>query len=922
MSLDVAQFKAGINLIDIIAQYSELRRINDNEYHGPCVFCGGTDRMVVFKENFFCREGAGHCGRKGDVFTFIQELKNVDFKGAYAILSDGASINDAPLKPVAHATNGATEHVWDEERKRTELLKSHEQLLASTGQYAKQCLAYLESRGLTLDTIKAFKLGYRSVGLPSTEGKQKELAIAIPWFDKDGNLVSVKYRFVERHTYLDKDGNEQVDRLTSRGSSKDHVFGWQALKNSETLIIVEGEINAMSIWQASDHSVLSVGSMQKMKNLPDELIEAVKQYKDIWVWSDEKEFTEAAAEKLGAKSMVTQQDANDLLQAGKLADILRSPGEEVKADDDIDIPLGRSTWPYTIHDGMLVYQKEINTKDGPDIVDITLCSFMAKISEEIILEDGRKIFVIEGIGKRGGPFKLEIDAELYGTTNKLCAALESAVGSKDTIFAEQHKHIGPAIKTLTEDIRPIRRYTRTGWTPYGFVIPGKTIDGVDVHLNRKLAYEYDTKADPQKGKYALGRLIEAIHPGNACIVLSAMFTAPLAHLIGWDNERYGIFNKGITNSLKTSWTQAAMCIYGKGFINRDNLIKFGDGGTKTALMSYATMCGDMPGMFDNYKPNTGGGVKDFISLLHNIMEGGDRDRGSRDGGVRDNKSVKCWPIFTGEDMPDSDASSFARVLVIPFAWGKNELNKPLGEAQALSEHLPAIGRIWLDFLGNETTGQIIEETKDRYWNTREAWIKYLSDQHEDMSITLRIATSLTLNQLAFEIAYQCFEILSEYKDAHIEALRSVAGGMAIHTTESAEYQRFLAALRELLAAKRAIVIPRKGYPIPPDPSKPEDRHGTPDPDRFMGWYDDEGFYLLPVVARRLVMTVLDRDGLNSISNQQLYDQLQQAGMMVSDAKQSTRLIKIAGNSQRILHLRPHALQGSESGSSLYDELGI
>lgn len=576
-----------------------------------------------------------------------------------------------------------------------------------------------------------------------------------------------------------------------------------------------------------------------------------------------------------------------------------------------DEPEKRNTWPYLIRDGMLIFQKEKVTRHGSEIIDTEICAFTAKISEEIIMEDGRKIFVIEGVGKRGGPFKFEIDAELYGTTNKLCAALESAVGSKDPIFAEQHKHVGPAIKILTDNIQPVRRYVRTGWTPHGFVIPGKVIPGVDIQLDRKLAYEYDTKADLEKGKYALGRLIESIHPGNACIVLSAIFTAPLAQLIGWENERYGIFNKGITNSLKTSWTQAAMCIYGKGFINRDNLIKFGDGSTKTALMTYATKAGHMPYSLDNYKPNTGGGAKEFISMLHNIMEGGDRDRGKRDGGIRENHSITCWPIFTGEDMPDSDASSFARVLVVPFAWGKNELNKALGEAQALSEHLPAIGRTWLDYLSNEETKAIIIKTKERYWATREAWIKYLADQHEDMSITLRIATSLTINQLAFEIVCQCFEMLTQYKDVHIEALRSVAGGMAIHTTESAEYQRFLAALKELLATGRAIVIPRKGYPS----------DTRIDPDRFMGWIDDEGYYLLPAVARRLVMSVLDKDGLNGISNQQLYDQLQQAGMMISDAKQSTRLIKVAGNSARVLHLRPHALQ-EKNEATLYEELGI
>lgn len=38
-----------------------------DEFYAPCPWCGGKDRFVIFAEDggYFCRDGDGHCGRKG-----------------------------------------------------------------------------------------------------------------------------------------------------------------------------------------------------------------------------------------------------------------------------------------------------------------------------------------------------------------------------------------------------------------------------------------------------------------------------------------------------------------------------------------------------------------------------------------------------------------------------------------------------------------------------------------------------------------------------------------------------------------------------------------------------------------------------------------------------------------------------------------
>lgn len=904
MKFDVEQIKASVNLIEYASRYSELRRASNAEYYGPCPWCQGTDRFRVFTDHFFCRPGPGHCGRKGDVIEFVAQQNNTDFKGACELLSGGTTPETTePLKPVINLAS-YRQNEWDAARNTEKLLQAHEQLLNSAARGAVQCRDYLTSRGIATETIKAFKLGYRGVNLPSSN--QKELAIAIPWFDQGGALVAIKYRFTESYTYTDIENKEQTHNKTSRGNFKGHLFGWQAVTGlHDTLVVIEGEINALSLWQTGRFDVLSVGGQSMFLHLPEELIETAKKYKKVLVWADELPFAEAAAGQLGAIAMNSEKDANKLLIDGELDTVL---------DAALVEPEQHNSWPYTIKNGCLVHQHEKQLKEGSEIVDTEICTFTAVITNEIIKEDGKRIFVISGKGKRGGDYSLEIDAEEFGNTPKLCAALGAAVGSMDTIHADQSKHMGPAIKLLTQDIKPKRRYTRTGWTPYGFALPGKTIKDIDIELPHKLAFRYDPTADLQTALDALPRLIEALDAGNACIVLSALLSAPLSHVAGWDNDRYAVFIRGRSNSLKTSFAQAIMSIYGD-FMNDNDLIKMGEGATKTALMSYATCAQDMPLLIDNYKPNTGGGGRDFYGLLHNILEGGDKDRGMRDGTLRENKPVSCWPVFTGEDVPDSDASSFARMLVVSFEWGRPEFNDNLGYAQERAEHLPAIGRTWLDWL---EAGQV-EINKARFTELRKWWIDYLSKQNKEARIILRIATSLAVNEMAFEIALQhpvLGDVLAKYQNEHKIALQHISSVMAQSTVESAEYQRYLGALRELIITKRALLASRSDSDISHQISM--------DPERFIGWVDDEGIYLLPTVARKLVMSVLEKDGLGGMSNAAIYNQMLEAGVIFPGPDQTTKKISVGGNKYRVLHLKSFALgsQEDEPEMSIIEELGL
>lgn len=588
-------------------------------------------------------------------------------------------------------------------------------------------------------------------------------------------------------------------------------------------------------------------------------------------------------------------------RAAPLPDLPELPYDEIAA-----ILLGEplrfhSAWPYGIEDTMLV--RYVETKDG-ETKTIVIADFAATITAEVTDEDGAKTFEICGTATRGGPFRLEVDATIFGHDSKLRAALEAAAGARDPVRSDQAKHLGPAIKLLTRDdqLAQVRRYRRTGWLQNIFLLPGSEQAGVQIDLPHKLPYATQT-GDVDAALPVLDRLLQAVDPRISTPIVAMLLQAPLHRVAGWLNERYAIFVQGRTGSLKTSFCQTAMCLYGPGFAHSDNLIKWGEGATRNAVMAFATRAHDMPLLIDNYKPNTGGGDKDFINLIHNILEGGEKDRLNRASELKEAKPVHCFPLITGEDTPATDPASLARVLVLKFEWQRGAANPALTYAQDRSQMLCAIGDAWISWLEAEA-GRAVAESYAGELNTRRAWwADYLRSLRPDMVNILRVATSLAVNELTWQIA--CYHpglgsLLSRYTEAHFAGLQTIAATMADQTTEALAALRYLDALRELVTTGQALLVPRP-VGVPTDPDR----------DRMIGWRDSDGIYLLPKLALHAVKRLLGPGELAD-SPQTIYAQLDSLGLLAGkDKQQTTRQIKIGGANKRVLHIKPGAFDAAD-----------
>ena len=349
---EAKQKAENMSVLALAENHTQLRKKSANEWTGACPKCKtGDDRFNVTDDWFLCRK----ChDKKGDYLEYLRWFGNISFLDACQQVTGRipATVTDADrVQPVRKV---ATDKPWDEEKERSRAEEMHRSLIRGRSAHAKDALEYLVTRGINQETIEAYRVGFHLVTMPGTwdEAKKqlsypKQLAISLPWFNHDGALVAVKYRFIESHTYTDIDGKDRTENKTSRGNMAGQMFGWQALKGPRTchtLIICEGEMNALSLSLAGGGAidVLSAGNESQLSHIPQLAIEKAREYRNVIVWADREEIADSAALSIPLSKRYHSPiiagypkglDANDILKAGKLSALLSAMTESV--DDSL-----------------------------------------------------------------------------------------------------------------------------------------------------------------------------------------------------------------------------------------------------------------------------------------------------------------------------------------------------------------------------------------------------------------------------------------------------------------------------------------------------------------------------------------------------------------------------------------------------------
>jgi hypothetical protein len=322
-AMNAIQINREYDLLSLVSRDTTLKK-QGAYYVGPCPFCGGTDRFTLKHTprgyRWYCRYCGGEKYRT--TVDYIMWREHISFSGALHRL--GGQIESIPAAPTEKAAPRETPELSDSDWQAAslrEVLAASDRLLSDEGKAGRD---YLVARGLHRGTWYAWHLGFADIYDPSV--KRRRPAIVLPWLDVDRTretITAVKYRFI--------DPNPDGLRYSSRRGSVPILFGlWDALPRHDTLLLLEGEINALSAWQCLPSGVSSLSFGSESGGRPEIMKAMARRYRRVFVWTDNPDKAAQIRTLLGADAGIlrspvynnVQWDANKMLQEGMLMDFL------------------------------------------------------------------------------------------------------------------------------------------------------------------------------------------------------------------------------------------------------------------------------------------------------------------------------------------------------------------------------------------------------------------------------------------------------------------------------------------------------------------------------------------------------------------------------------------------------------------------
>ncbi len=276
MSDAVQQIKEKLTIEEVIAPYVELHKAGKN-FKGKSPFTAEkTPSFYVSPDRgmYYCFSS----NQGGDMFTFIQAMEGVDFKGALRILAEKAGVELVPEDP----------------KKRTERETKYAALEAATKFYEAQLEAaggeaartYLTKRGVTEKTKQLWRIGFapdewraiktelearkftegimRAAGLTKGEEGREPYdvfrnRILFPIFDASGRVVAFSGRTLSTDAETPKYVNSPETELFNKSEI---LYGYDKAKNGirkfDFSLIVEGQFDVVLSHQTGYNNAVAV----------------------------------------------------------------------------------------------------------------------------------------------------------------------------------------------------------------------------------------------------------------------------------------------------------------------------------------------------------------------------------------------------------------------------------------------------------------------------------------------------------------------------------------------------------------------------------------------------------------------------------------------------------------------------------------
>lgn len=279
---------------------------------GDCPSCGKA-------KHFYANEESGlwdckRCGEAGNLWQ-LADLLGVRVRERRLVKSVATMV----MQGIEQGAPKMPKRLRDAKGLNLDTVTQRCEALFSGDEPGAKVRAYLEGRGFTEDTIRHFKLCKAVVG----GGDSRELALGIPYIE-EGIVPLMKMRNLAV-------GKEKRRYGRTKGSDS-RLFNLEGVRDRKQVILVEGELDAISLWQLGITNVAST-SLGAKGDIPGEWKELLADADDIVIWYDDDQAGEEATEGLitalgshrcriasleGSEAQTRMcgqlKDANDLLQ--------------------------------------------------------------------------------------------------------------------------------------------------------------------------------------------------------------------------------------------------------------------------------------------------------------------------------------------------------------------------------------------------------------------------------------------------------------------------------------------------------------------------------------------------------------------------------------------------------------------------------
>jgi DNA primase len=262
----VEEIKSRLSIEDVVAEYVQLKRAGRN-FKGLSPFTSEkTPSFTVSPEKQIWHDFSSNRG--GDMFTFVQEMEGVDFKGALDLLARRAGVDLEQFQRRGPGDSKEKDRLYEQ----LELAAKFYQVQFSKSKLALEYV--LKQRQFSKDTALVWRLGYapntgdalvkfmKSKGFHEREIKQAGLTnrfggdlfrgrLMIPLQDPSGRVIGFTARQLEDEPNAPKYLNTPQTPLYDKSR---HVYGLhlakQAIRKNKYSVLAEGNLDVIASHQA------------------------------------------------------------------------------------------------------------------------------------------------------------------------------------------------------------------------------------------------------------------------------------------------------------------------------------------------------------------------------------------------------------------------------------------------------------------------------------------------------------------------------------------------------------------------------------------------------------------------------------------------------------------------------------------------